>query len=64
MDLHDPPNKPGDPLAALMKQDLDPLSGDELAARIIALEAEIARTRARIDRARDHRSTAEALFKR
>jgi uncharacterized small protein (DUF1192 family) len=65
MDLEDfLPKTPGDPLAALTKQDLDPLSVDELQARIATLEAEIARTRARIDHAVNHRSSAESLFKR
>ncbi len=65
MDLEDYlPKTPGDPLAALAMQDLDPLSVDELHARIAALEAEIARVRARIDHAVNHRSSAESLFKR
>src|SRR6187551_959822 len=36
------PSKPGDPLAELAKQDLDPISIEELHARIEALKAEIA----------------------
>jgi uncharacterized small protein (DUF1192 family) len=65
MDLEDfLPKTPGDPLAALVKQDLDPLSIDELNARIATLEAEIARARARIDRAVNHRANADGLFKR
>lgn len=65
MDLEDSlPKTPGDPLAMLMKQDLDPLSVDELTMRIATLEAEVARCRARIDRAVNHRSSAEGLFKR
>lgn len=56
--------RPGDPLAALAKQDLDPLSTDELHARIAALEAEIERARRQIDRAVHHRASAESLFKR
>jgi uncharacterized small protein (DUF1192 family) len=58
------PKRADDPLVALVRQDLDPFSNDELAARIGALEAEIARTRARMERAVNHRSSAEALFKR
>ena len=58
------PKAPGDPLAALVRQDLDPLSLDELNARIAALEAEISRCRARIDHAVSHRATAEGLFRR
>ena len=58
------PRRPNDALAALAREDLDPLSGDELAARVAALEAEIARTRARIERAVNHRASAESLFRR
>ena len=58
------PNKPEDPLALLARQDLDPLSVDELHARIAALEAEIARVRAKIDDAVNHRASAEELFKK
>ena len=57
------PSKPGDPLAELAKQDLDPISIEELRARIEALKAEIARVEAHIERATTHRSTAEELFK-
>ena len=65
MDLDDLlPPRPGDPLAALVRQDLDPMSVEELGARIAALEGEIARCRSRIDRAVNHRATAEGLFKR
>ena len=58
------PSKPDDPLTALAKQDLDPLSIDELAARIEALKAEIARVEAHRDKATKHRSAAEDLFKK
>jgi len=58
------PGKPQDPLTALGKQDLDPLSVEELHERIAALEAEIARTRAKIDASVTHMSAAEALFKK
>jgi uncharacterized small protein (DUF1192 family) len=65
MDLEDLfPSKPDDPLAQLAKQDLDPLSVDELHARIAALEAEIARAKTRIDFAANHRAIAEDLFKK
>jgi len=53
-----------DPLSALRRQDLDPLSIDELKQRITVLEAEIARTRAKLDAASSFRSAADALFKR
>jgi uncharacterized small protein (DUF1192 family) len=58
------PDKPGDPLTLLAKQDLDPFSVDELTARIALLEAEIARTRAKIEAAVNHRASAEAIFKK
>jgi len=65
MDLDDIlPKNPADPLVALTKQDLDPFSVDELTARIATLEAEIARARAKIDYAVNHRAKAEGLFKR
>ena len=43
------PARPDDPLTLLSRQDIDRLSVDELDARVIALEAEIARTTARRD---------------
>jgi len=65
MDLDDLfPSKPDDPLVALGKQDLDPLSVDELQERIAALKAEIERVDAHMQRARTHRSAAEELFKK
>jgi uncharacterized small protein (DUF1192 family) len=57
-------SRPEDPLVQLARQDLDPLSQDELAERITLLEAEIARVRAHMDRVSRHRSAADALFKR
>ena len=65
MDLDDLfPSKPGDPLTELKKQDLDPLSVDELEERIEALKEEIARVEAHMQRATAHRSAAEELFKK
>jgi uncharacterized small protein (DUF1192 family) len=65
MDLDDLfPSKPGDPLVELGKQDLDPMSIDELQARIAALKDEIARVEAHMNRAQTHRSVAEELFKK
>ena len=58
------PSKPGDPLVELGRQDLDPMSIEELEARIEALKAEIARVEAHMDRATKHRSAAEELFKK
>ncbi len=57
------PSRPGDPLTELGKQDLDPLSLEELDARIEGLRAEIARVEAHGERVRSHRSAAEELFK-
>ncbi|MFB0872535.1 MULTISPECIES: DUF1192 domain-containing protein [unclassified Sphingobium] len=65
MDLDDDlPRKGDDPLARLLKQDLGPLSVGELEARVAALEAEIARTRHKMQSAVNHKASAEALFKR
>jgi uncharacterized small protein (DUF1192 family) len=65
MDLEDLfPSKPDDPLVALGKQDLDPMSMDELKERIETLKAEIARVEAHMKRAETHRSAAEELFKK
>jgi uncharacterized small protein (DUF1192 family) len=58
------PSKPGDPLVELGRQDLDPISIDELHERIEALKAEIARVEAHIERVSAHRSAAEELFKK
>jgi uncharacterized small protein (DUF1192 family) len=65
MDLDDLfPSKPDDPLVALGRQDLDPMSVDELNERIEALKAEIARVEAHLQRTATHRSAAEELFKK
>ena len=53
-----------DPLTALGRQDLDPFSIEELNARIQTLENEIARVKAKINAAVNHRASAEGLFKR
>lgn len=58
------PSKPGDPLVELAKQDLDPLSIEELQARVEALKAEISRVEAHMARAQNHLSAAEELFKK
>jgi uncharacterized small protein (DUF1192 family) len=58
------PSKPDDPLVALAKQDLDPISIEELEQRIEALKAEITRVEAHMQRAETHRSIAEELFKK
>jgi len=48
----------------LAKQDLDPMSIEELTERIEALNAEISRVEAHMQRAASHRSAAEELFKK
>lgn len=58
------PRRKDDPAAQLAKQDLDPLSVEELHERIALLEAEIARSRSKIEHAVNHRASADALFKR
>jgi len=58
------PSKPDDPLVALGKQDLDPMSIEELKERIETLKAEIERVEAHMKRAETHRSAAEELFKK
>jgi len=58
------PKKSGDALAELVRQDLDPLSVTELEERIAVLEAEIARARGKMQRAVNHRASADQLFKR
>ena len=55
--------RPDDPLAKLVKQDLDPLSVNELRERVAVLEAEIARVNQKIEGAVNFRSSAEGLFK-
>ncbi|MBZ6377194.1 hypothetical protein B5C34_06145 [Pacificimonas flava] len=62
MDEEDLP-RPGDPLEAVMKTDLDPFSVHELEARVRMLEAETERTRAKLAGAKDFRSAADSLFK-
>ncbi|MFD1788397.1 DUF1192 domain-containing protein [Sphingomonas floccifaciens] len=63
MEADDLPRRARDLVAELARQDLDPLSVDELHARIAGLETEISRVRQRIERAVNHRSSADALFK-
>jgi len=58
------PDKPGDPLTLLTRQDLDPLSVEELHARIAKLEGEIERVKAKLEAAVNHRASADALFKK
>ena len=58
------PDKPDDPLTLLTKQDLDPLSVEELEARIAILEAEIARVKTKLDSSVNFRASADELFKK
>lgn len=58
------PSKPDDPLVLLARQDLDPFSQDELAARVDVLKAEIARVEQHMVAVDRHRAAADALFKR
>ena len=58
------PSRPGDPLVELVRQDLDPLSIDELAERIETLKGEIARVEAHVAKVQQHRSAADDIFKR
>lgn len=58
------PGRANDPLSELAREDLDRLSLLELDARIAALEAEIARTRAKRQTAAAFRSSADSLFRK
>ncbi len=65
MDLDDLfAKKPGDPLTLLVKQDLDPLSVEELKLRKEVLQAEIARIESKIAAVVNFRASADALFKK
>jgi uncharacterized small protein (DUF1192 family) len=57
-------SKSQDPLNLLIKQDLGPMSQDELAARIETLRAEIARVEQHMANVDQHRSAADELFKK
>ena len=57
-------SKPSDPLTLLVRQDLGPLSVDELNERIEILKAEIARIEQHLADTARHRSAADELFKR
>ena len=54
--------RPEDPLAKLVKQDLDPLSVNELRERVAVLEAEIERVNQKIEGAVNFRPSAEGLL--
>jgi len=57
-------SKPQDPLTLLVKQDLGPISQDELAERVEILKGEIARIEQHMADVDKHRSAADELFKR
>lgn len=59
----DLPRKKSDSLADLAREDLDRLSIAELDERIAALEAELARAKAKRDGAARFRAAADSLFK-
>ncbi|HZL01459.1 MAG TPA: DUF1192 domain-containing protein [Caulobacteraceae bacterium] len=54
----------GQSLIDASREDLDLFSVSELGERIAALEAEIARARAQIDKKQGSRAAADALFSR
>jgi uncharacterized small protein (DUF1192 family) len=58
------PDKPDDPLVLLGRQDLDPLSVEELEARILLLGAEIARVKAKLEASVSFRASADELFRK
>ena len=58
------PRRKDDLLKQLALQDLDPFSVEELEERIALLEAEIVRTKTRMQRGVNHRASADSLFKR
>ncbi len=58
------PLRGNDPLAHLVKQDLDPFSISELEDRISQLKREIERCEAKKSAASSHLSAADLLFKK
>lgn len=64
MDDEELPRRRDDVLAALTRQPLDPLSLEELDARIAVLEGEIARTKSHKAAAGSFKASAEALFRK
>jgi uncharacterized small protein (DUF1192 family) len=63
-DEPDLPRRKADLLVELAREDLDKLSIAELDERIAALEAEIARSKAKREGAASFRAAADSLFKR
>lgn len=66
MDTDDlePRRRRGEALQALAREDLTLLGIEELNERITALETEIARIRAQLEKKHGSKSAAEALFKK
>lgn len=64
MDEDDRPRPRGDAASKLAAEDLSPYSQDELAERIVLLEAEIARVEKHRLSAAAHRHAADALFRK
>ena len=64
MDDDNLPLRGNDPLQLLIKEDLDPLSLDELDERIAILKKEIIRCDTKKAKASSHMSAADALFKK
>lgn len=58
------PPRRDEPLARVIKEDIDVLSVAELENRIAVLKAEITRCEGKIAFASKHRSVADALFKK
>lgn len=63
MDEDDLKPAPGSPLKALVAEDLEALSREELEVRITLLEGEIARARQALDAKGSLKGEAEALFR-
>ena len=57
-------SKPSDPLTLLVRQDLGPISVDELNERIEILRQEIVRVEQHLADTARHRTAADELFKR
>jgi uncharacterized small protein (DUF1192 family) len=65
MDIEDIlPKRKGDPLAQVVREDLDRLSVEELRERILLLEAELKRVSTKLEGATSFKSAAAALFKK
>lgn len=58
------PRNVNSPLTLLIREDLDPLSVDELEERILTLKSEISRCEEKKNFAVSHRASADNLFKK